>query len=122
MAVSVLKKLKEQGVLHRDIRPDNLRVSRSGSEMEVDLLDFGAALDMTAISEISDHSAPTRVLKNLGGEYRFHDGFWDDAWSMFRVFLEIVPKLLINFPEVYTKLAPQLGTEPVSMQRNLEHE
>ncbi|MCD8118345.1 MAG: protein kinase [Lachnospiraceae bacterium] len=78
-----LEIMHDKGLIHRDISPDNIMVHKKGKKMDVKLLDFGAAADLShrrgGRSESvvkKGYSAPEQYLEN--GSI----GRWTDVYAM----------------------------------------
>ena len=80
--VSALEKIHKQGLLHRDINPDNLMVEENGS---VKLLDFGAAREY--LQEQDSEKTKTVLLKSGYAppeqyDGKGHQGPWTDIYAV----------------------------------------
>lgn len=86
--LQTLSKLHSAGVIHRDIKPDNIIILPSGQPV---LIDFGTALSNTTISPLlrtgtSSYSAPEQLVDegNVGP--------WSDLYALARTFLTLLPE------------------------------
>lgn len=88
--VEVLASTHEQGLVHRELRPDNLFVVRGEHSEHLKLLRFGAAseLDPSAphpTPSESAYAAPEQIEPELGSV-----GPWTDVYSIAMVLLELL--------------------------------
>jgi formylglycine-generating enzyme required for sulfatase activity/serine/threonine protein kinase len=61
-----------QGVLHRDLKPDNILVRREGSAWQVKIIDFGLALHRQAIeTSLAITSARTVLTESVAGTLQY---------------------------------------------------
>jgi hypothetical protein len=74
--LDILNALEKKGIIHRDIRPDNIIIRNSKPV----LIDFGWAVS-------DDH--PYFTPEGLGDLYRPEDGSFDDVYSMGMIFKEV---------------------------------
>lgn len=62
-----------QGILHRDLKPDNVLVRQEGDQWQVKIIDFGLALGRKAIetSQAASASVPTILGASVAGTLRY---------------------------------------------------
>lgn len=83
-----LKALHGQGIIHRDIKPDNILVRTDGSPV---LIDFGAAIDLATLSAgeyfvtATPRYAPIEQL-----DFRSTQGPWIDIYALSATIYELI--------------------------------
>jgi serine/threonine protein kinase len=83
-----LKTLHDQGLIHRDIKPDNILVRPDGSPV---LIDFGAAIDLATIREGEFYVIATpRYAPIEQFDPRFPQGPWIDIYALSATIYELV--------------------------------
>ncbi len=83
-----LRTLHDQGLIHRDIKPDNVLVRRDGSPV---LIDFGAAIDLTTIRTGEFYVIATpRYAPIEQFDPRFPQGPWIDIYALSATMYELV--------------------------------
>ncbi len=82
-AENILEQLQENGIVHRDIRPENLMLTKDNRLL---LFDFGWALYRDYDYKRSSYPFIEKIL-NI--DYRTQDGKFDDAVSMYLSLREI---------------------------------
>lgn len=86
--LKIVQALKAKGIVHRDIRPDNLMVADDG---RVCIFDFQLSADRAHPVECGFLAARHfEILSKLGRPYAVADGIWND-WSAMAVCLELLP-------------------------------
>ena len=84
----IVRALKEKGIVHRDIRPDNLMVADDG---RVCIFDFQLSADRAHPAECGFLAARHfEILSKLGRPYAVADGIWND-WLAMAGCLELLP-------------------------------
>ncbi len=83
-AYKILADMRENGIYHRDIRPENLLLRRDGKLI---LFDFGWAMYRDAGLKYSGYDFVESIL-NIA--YRKNGREFDDAYSMHRSLLEML--------------------------------
>lgn len=104
----VLMILHEAKIIHRDVRPDNIIVSRNGDSLRLVLIDFA----FSRIFMPDDHSELfilKRGLRELGGRYKYDSLKWDDAYSFSLIAKEIDPDFEEHFPEYWNQIHSSIG-------------
>lgn len=118
--VGALKEVHEAGIIHRDISPDNIMISREG---KVSLIDFGASRFAT-----STHSKSLSVLIKQGYapveqyQSRGEQGPWTDVYALaatlYYVLTGIVPTdAMERMEKDEVKSLSKLG---ISVDKNIE--
>lgn len=119
--LSILKMLGQKGILHRDIRPENLILKSGKNGYRLVLIDFGWA---TTTSESGNDICPY----GLGDTYKFKEGEFSDAWSMgkvmdnyfgmFSIIKQVVNQLQKIEPEYYKGHNPAQAIDKIRDQFN----
>jgi serine/threonine protein kinase len=85
--ISILDDLNKLQVVHCDIRPDNIIIDSAG---KLKLIDF----EFSVVKNIKDLAVITEIrglrLNNLGGEHSVEGMKWDDAYSFYSIFREVI--------------------------------
>lgn len=83
-----LKTLHDQGLIHRDIKPDNILVRPDGSPV---LIDFGAAIDLATLRAGEFYVIATpRYAPIEQFDSRFPQGPWIDIYALSATIYELV--------------------------------
>lgn len=72
-SIDILISLTENDIMHRDIRPDNLILTKKHRKYHPILIDFGWAVDLTSEEAITP--------KNLGHKFRYKENQFSDSYS-----------------------------------------
>lgn len=116
-----LSKIHKQGIIHRDIAPDNIMLTEKG---EIKILDFGAARYATSVQ-----SRSLSVVLKPGyapeEQYRTHgnQGSWTDVYAagatLYRTLTGVIPEEALNrLTEDTLKTPSELG---VKLPTNVEN-
>ena len=86
--LAILKILHKTDIVHRDIRPHNFIIKDDGSPI---LIDFQFAVDTNRkrYKEYKLIKKKPKKIATLGREYLRHRYYWDDAYSLYKIFDEI---------------------------------
>jgi len=103
-----LKTLHDQGLIHRDIKPDNILVRPDGSPV---LIDFGAAIDLSTVRSAEFYVIATpRYAPIEQYDSRFPQGPWIDIYALSATIYELVCGL--PPPQVQNRLGEQDPMRP----------
>lgn len=83
-SIEILDVLYENGIINRDVNPENLIVNAEGILM---LIDYGWAVFSDTDFKKSAHS---NIEAMLNKKYRCPDGSFDDAYSIYKVLNEYI--------------------------------
>lgn len=86
--VSISNILRQESIVHRDVKPDNILVTYPESNtMKITLIDFGQAVFTgNKNKEIPPiQFGEKNSNQNLGEEYRYRTNIWDDVYSMYKI-------------------------------------
>ena len=106
--IEILDILYSKKIIHRDIRPENIIVTKN---KDVKLIDFGAALKITDQVDV-----PNRILFTLGDKY-CDMFFWDDAYSINKIIDDFKIDLSI---ETQKELKSRIGRMRKKKEFNFE--
>jgi beta-lactam-binding protein with PASTA domain/serine/threonine protein kinase len=120
-ALRTLEAVHQQGLIHRDIAPDNIFITKTG---EVKLIDFGAARYAT-----TEHSRSLSVVLKPGyaPEEQYHSkgeqGPWTDVYAsaatIYRMLTGVIPPVSLERQAKDTLKDPaQLGAEVPEYAKN----
>jgi len=120
-ALRTLEEVHQQGMVHRDIAPDNIFVTKTG---EVKLIDFGAARYAT-----TEHSRSLSVVLKPGyaPEEQYHSkgeqGPWTDVYAsaatLYRMLTGVIPPVSLERQAKDTLRDPaELGAEVPGYAKN----
>lgn len=89
-ALAALGHIHGQGLLHRDIAPDNIRV---GAGDQITLIDFGASCERTTNREVADNTPP--AVKDGYSPHEFYrssavQDFCSDLYSLGATFYHLI--------------------------------
>ena len=83
-----LKTLHDKGLIHRDIKPDNILIRPDGTPV---LIDFGAAIDLTAIQSGEFHIIATpRYAPIEQFDAKSPQGPWIDIYALSATLYELI--------------------------------
>ena len=86
--LTILQILHKTDIVHRDIRPQNFIIKDDGTPI---LIDFQFAVDTNRkrYKEYKLIKKKPKKIATLGRDYLRHRYYWDDAYSMYKIFDEI---------------------------------
>lgn len=90
--LAILEMLSDAGLVHRDLRPDNLFLSRDArGRHRLRVIDFAFArsLDDDALPELRLTARDRRAMARLGSRYRKGRWHWNDAHSVSLMLAEL---------------------------------
>lgn len=104
--LDILKILKKNHIVHRDIRPDNIMVNYKGDYPQIKLIDFAFAIKKNndGFNELKSFSDNHNLLSCLGGNYKPADFKWDDAYSVYKILDEMYIDFREKYNEKYNKI------------------
>jgi serine/threonine protein kinase len=103
-----LRTLHDQGLIHRDIKPDNILVRPDGSPV---LIDFGAAIDLSTVRTGEFYVIATpRYAPVEQFDPRFPQGPWIDIYALSATIYELVSGQ--PPPQAATRLREQDAMRP----------
>ena len=80
---NIIDSLHNLGVVHRDIKPQNIFIEMKGQQISFFLIDFYFAINTSksklVLKEVQEKHKI--FLSALGEEFRYGDNIWDDAFS-----------------------------------------
>jgi serine/threonine-protein kinase len=113
----------DQGVVHRDLKPDNIFVSRQGSDIVPKVLDFGIAKLSIEQSSGKQTTAPIGTVLYMSPEQAMVKdiGPWCDVWSMGVIMYEALSgRFPFDFPPdagIVQMISIVIGQKPVPLTR-----
>jgi serine/threonine protein kinase len=113
----IYQELRDHGIRHLDIRPQNFMVTKDANGLKVVLIDFGYSLvDVDDVFWGLEKNAVTRgVLRKLGSKYACQGGEWDDAYSCLLTLKHVDSSLMRSRNDIWKSLNNDIGKYVVSM-------
>lgn len=105
--LSIIDGLDQADIVHRDITPKNIIITRKNNCIKATIIDYTFSIDRSVANY--DKDLPKWLVILLGGKYRFKLGVWDDAYSAYSIVSEIQSKSSVDLSVILEKLESKIG-------------
>ena len=106
--IRVLKELESKGIIHRDIRPENIFVYKENEGVDFKLIDFGCSVYKNK-ENLLNNSIFKLDFETAGVNYRAGVRTWDDAGSCYVMIKWMLDDYDIEGKELLDKISKRIG-------------